>query len=403
MASMKPHFLRASGCVLALLGCVIGSMAATPLLPTADSQVIEKLAFATVRVGRPAAAPVVSEALRTATQAIAQARSAGDTRYWGRAQAILAPWWDDEKAPLAVAILKATVQQGRHEFAAASATLGGVLKRDPNHAQAWLTQASLDRLAGRYPDALRACAAVERAGQPWYAQSCKLETQSLQGQWTSARSGFAVLLATAENAGQSAWVWSLLAESEERAGQASAAADAYRQSLALDDDLYTRLAYADLMLRSTASQPSSKARPQLASVLKVLASSPETDAVLLRRARAMQGLGQTQAWTTIKTTLAEREQALKDRGDDTSLHAREAALAALWLDDNPQRASELALKNLQLQKEPIDWWLALQSARAAQQAPTVAKLQNEMQALGFKDTRLMPLSAAPSGNVVAMQ
>ncbi len=406
---------------MTLLGSIGGSMAATPLLPSSDNQVIEKLAFATARATRPlrvpdggtkklvpelsaqAPKPSVSDAVSAAKQAIAQARSAGDTRYWGRAQAILAPWWDQPDAPAAVAILQATVQQGRHEFAAASVTLGRALKRDPNNAQAWLTQASLDRLAGRYPESLRACLAIERAGQPWYAQSCKLETQSLLGQWTPARSGFAALLATAQNAAQSAWVWSLLAESEERAGQFHAAADAYRHSLALDDDLYTRLAYADLLLRTTPTQATSKAQPQLKSVLKVLASLPETDAVLLRRARALQGLGQTQAWTAIKTTLSEREQALKARGDDTSLHAREAALAALWLDDNPHKASELALKNLQLQKEPIDWWVALQSARAAHQAPTVVQLQKEIQALGLKDARLTALGATRSGDAVAMR
>lgn len=402
--SMNTSLLRASWFALTLLGSIGGSMAATPLVPSSDDQVIEKLAFATARASRPihAAQPSVSDAVLAAQQAIAQARSAGDTRYWGRAQAILAPWWDQPDAPIAVAILQATVQQGRHEFAAASATLGSALQRDPNNAQAWLTQASLDRLAGRYTQSLRACLAIERAGQPWYAQSCKLETQSLLGQWTTARSGFAALLATAQNAAQSAWVWSLLAESEERAGHASAAADAYQRSLSSDDDLYTRLAYADLLLRTAATQAPAKAQPQLKSVLKVLASLPETDAVLLRRARAMQGLGQTPAWTAIKTTLAEREQALKDRGDDTNLHAREAALAALWLHNDPHRASELALKNLQLQKEPIDWWVALQSAHAAHQAPTVARLQQEIQALGLKDTRLMALSATRSGNVAAM-
>ena len=402
---MKNTFFGAGCWALALLCNVGSSMAATPLLPTSDGQVIEKLAIATHRQNPSAGTPNVSDAASAAKQAIAQARSAGDTRYWGRAQAILAPWWDAQNAPIEIAILQATVQQGRHEFALAYATLGKALKRDPNNAQAWLIEASLDRLAGRYTEALHACEAVGHAGQPWYAQSCRLETRSLQGQWAQARTGFAVLLATAQNTAQSAWVWSLLAESEERAGNVAAATDAYTQSLAHSDDLYTRLAYADLLLRTTPAAPSPTAQAQWKRVLKVLAAAPETDAVLLRRALAMQGLGQTDAWHAIRIELAGRAEALKSRGDDTTLHAREAALAALWLDDKPEKATELALQNLQMQKEPIDWWVALQSARSAHQPQTIAQIQKAVQAIGLKDTRLAPVGVPRSDhpNRIALQ
>ena len=43
---------------------------------------------------------------------------------------------------------------------------------------------------------------------------------------------------------------SLLAESQERSGRDAAAADAYVRSLALGPDLYTGIAYSDLLLRT---------------------------------------------------------------------------------------------------------------------------------------------------------
>jgi hypothetical protein len=172
----------------------------------------------------------------------------------------------------------------------------------------------------------------------------------------------------------------LLAESEERAGNDAAASLAYQKSLKEDPNLYTALAYSDLLLRT--------GRPQVAG--KVLAGLPETDAVLIRRAHAMRLRGD-RGWKVITAALHERDAALRRRGDDVSLHAREAGLVALWLDDQPGNALMLAQQNLQLQKEPIDWWLALQSARAARDDTALAAVQSALAATGLKDSRLESL------------
>ena len=403
--------------------------AATELVPSRDDQILEKLAAPTLRAVRsatqnpqqsqpntgnlplaqgntlpPAASyAAAQQALAPARQAVALARQTGDTRYWGRAQALIAPWWDQPRAPTAVAVLQATIQQGRHEFAPAHKTLVEVLLREPNNAQAALTLASLDRLAGRYAASLQSCEVVEQAGQPWYALACRLETLSLQGQWQAAAKGLTALMATATEPGQIAWVASLLAESEERAGHDVAAARAYERSLQADPDLYTALASADLLLRTatmpaphTARNKAQNTPPKavLQAVLKRLAPLPNTDAVLLRRAFALRLLAKqgrppsNEAWLALKTTLVERDQALRQRGDDVSLHDREAALFSLWLDDQPQQALTLGLSNLNLQQEPIDWRIALQSAAAAGDAQTTAALQARIRAIGLKDQRL---------------
>ena len=369
---------------LALAALQLSAFAVTAVQPGSDDEVLEVLPAVTrSRPALMALPPSVTKpadiaaAAQQARAAIAVARQTGDTRYWGRAQAMLAPWWDRADAPTEMAVLQATVQQGRHEFAASRKVLTAALARSPHHAQGWLNLAALDRLSARYADSLVACEAVERAQQPLYAAACRLETQSLQGQHQAAAQGLQALLDQSTEASQRSWLWSLLAEFHERSGKDAAAADAYVRSLGFAPDLYTAIAYSDLLLRTG----------KTAQALQVLAPLPETDAVLVRQAVAWRRLGDTR-WTATRSVLQERVAALRRRGDDPALHARELALAALWLDDDPPRALALARSNLLLQREPLDWWLGLQSARQAKDVAAQTAITDAIRDAGLQDVRL---------------
>ena len=370
--------------VLAVLLLVAPNMAlaAVTVQPVHDDEVIEILPVITRT--RPSALVAERKAPDAATTAIAvradisQARQTGDTRYWGRAQSALAPWWDRADAPVDMAILQATVQQGRHEFEASRKVLTTALTRSPNHAQGWLNLAALERLAGNYAQALAACARVASAGQALYAQACQLETQSLQGQHQAATQGLQELANQARDNGQRSWLWSLLAESQERWGRDAQAAQAFQKSLSFESDLYTAIAYSDLLLRTG----------KLAQALTVLFPLPETDAVLLRQATAWRRLGDAR-WNAALVTLKERSAELKRRGDDPMLHGRELALVALWLEDDPASALVVARSNLTLQREPIDWWVALQSAKQAKDATATAELTSALRQSGLQDARLV--------------
>ena len=379
-----------------LVATSVSAFAVTAMLPLRDDEVLEVLPAitrsrpVTGALARTASAPTgdsPSAAAAQARQDIAVARQTGDTRYWGRAQAALTPWWNRADAPVDIAVLQATVQQGRHEFEVSRKVLTAALARAPAHAQGLLNLAALERLSARYAESLNACDAVARAGQAMYAQACRLETQSLQGQYQSAAQGLQALIAQTTDAGQQSWLYSLLAESQERAGQASAAADAYQRSLALEPDLYTAIAYSDLLLRSG----------KAAQALTALAALPETDAVVLRRATAWKRLGDAR-WTGARALLKEYSAELVRRGDDPALHGRELALAALWLDDDALGALALARSNLLLQREPVDWWVALQSAQLANDRSALAEIKTAIRAAGLRDTRLEyaePATALP--------
>ena len=186
-------------------------------------------------------------------------------------------------------------------------------------------------------------------------------------------------MAAAQDAAQTSWLQSLLAESEERAGADAAALTAYQRSLQAEPDLYTSIALSDLLLRTG----------KTAQALAVLQPLPPTDAVLLRQATALRRLNNPD-WKTLRATLREWNAELARRGDDLTLHGREQALVALWLDDDAPGALQIARRNLDLQREPIDWWVALQSARQAKDAPAVQQLQKDMQQVGLVDARSGP-------------
>jgi hypothetical protein len=360
---------------LGLLWCAHGAVYAQgrDLLPTSDNQVVEKLA---PRVERKPKTPAA--AALAAKQAITLARESAQARYLGRAQAVLQPWWDKADAPTELAVLQATVQQSRHEFAAARAVLERVLQREPHHAQALLTLATLERVAANYPAAARACAQLRQTAAVLYAEACSLETQSLQGKHRAAQQGFESLLGDATDPAAQSWLWSLAGENEERAGHDDKAYQAYQTSMQLAADNYTALAAADLLLRTG----------QAAAALPWLSKLPDSEAVLLRRAYAYKQLQDLQ-WQEIAKELELRFTAMEQRGDAPVLHARERALAYLWLTQDGAKALQSAQLNLSLQKEPLDWWIAVQSAQLAKDSVSAQKIMSDLSAVGLRDSRLV--------------
>ena len=368
----SPHCLCAALCLVFWAGT---AMAAFPqdLTPGLDAEVVERLPE------RVSAAPATPQAAATTAQRwITLSRETADPRYLGRAQAALARWWGQADAPADLLVLQATVEQGRHEFAAARATLERALQTNPAQVQGWLTLATLERVAARYEAAEAACRNVARYGATLYATACLLETRSLQGQHDAARSGLTALWQQAAgDATQRAWIGSLLAESEERAGRDDAADAAYRRSLADAPDGYTALAYADQLLR----------RNRASAALEVLRHQPDSDAVLLRRAQALRLMGDA-AWQPLARDLEARFAAIVARGEGLDAHARERALLALWLQGQPAAAWKAARTNLALQKEPLDWWLALQTSEQSGDAAAHQAVRQALLQTGLQDVRL---------------
>lgn len=199
----------------------------------------------------------------------------------------------------------------------------------------------------------------------------------MQGQWNEAREGFTALLRNERLPANQAWLLSLLAENEERAGKFDSALKHYSLSLTLDNDGYTALAYADALLR----------QKQAAVAIKALQAQPSSDAVLIRRAQAYKMLGDSRH-QSLADELNARFAAAALRQDSNAGHAREQALHALYVQGNAKAALDFAQTNLKLQREGIDWLIAIQSAAQLGVNAEKSKLLQAAAQTGLKDERL---------------
>ena len=372
----------------ALVAGSFGTLAhAEVVLPRSDVEVVETLpavvgSRAEERKLRQQGAanprdPVLAVAL--ARRYLDQAREQGEPRFAGRALAALQAWPDPDQAPDEVLLMLATVQQYLHEFDGSAQNLERLVKRQPGHAQGWLTLATIRRVQGRYAESDKGCRALAALpAAALYARACDAENQGLRGEFAKAREMLRQLLATPQlPAGTQSWLLTTLAEVETRAGRNADAETAYRAALRQQPDDYTSLSFVDFLMESG----------RHADALAVLKRMLRTDAVVLRLAMA---------GTRLKAADAARDaQDMRDRVTQANLrpqaqtlHAREQAMFALVVENQPERALGLARANVALQREPIDVLLLAQTARAAGQPDAVreaARLRNDM---GLKDARL---------------
>jgi predicted Zn-dependent protease len=313
---------------------------------------------------------------------IIRSRSEGDPRPAGQALAALMPWPDAATAPIEVLMQRANAQQHLHDFQSARLNLEQLVKREPRHAQAWLTLATLHRLQGRYAASNQACSAVERAGEAFFAQACFAENWGLQGQTRKARGALQALAANdGSSLDQRAWLLTTLAELEARSLRLAAAELAYKAAmLSSPRDAYAAVSYADFLLQQN----------RAADVVALLKGQTRSDAVLLRLTWARQQLKAPQAAQDLKE-LSERMAQDKLSAQERLGHAREHAMFALWIQKDAKRALELARSNVTVQREPVDMLLLAQAARAipaSQQAAALKEVGQVKKQMGLFDERL---------------
>jgi tetratricopeptide (TPR) repeat protein len=364
-----------------------------PYTPADDSEIVERLPY---RLGAPARdlrrllarqPGHLPLALQVARDALLRARTEGEPRELGTVQAALAPWWDQPAPPPAVRLLRAAVLQTRHDFDAALADLDALLAArelpPALRAQALLDRAAVLQVQGRFDEAGRTCA--ELATGPVAAlgpavtlpaRACVAELRSLRGDPTAD----AELRALAAMPGAGGWLALVRAERAVRSGDDAAAEALFRQALALQRDVYTRVAWADWLLDAG----------RAAEVLTLGAEEDELlpDALLLRRAIALTRLGGAHADRALRAAalLQARFDASRERGDPP--HAREEALFALHLRGDAATALALAQRQWALQKEPADALLLVQAARAAGRPEAAAPVRSFVAQTGLSDVRL---------------
>lgn len=364
-----------------------GFATAAPFVPPTDAVVLERVTPG-VEARRWKGAIEreprnLETALRFATLLVEQSRRESDPRPLGRAQAVLAPWWNDADAPVAVLVLRATIKQSVHDFAPARADLERAVAREPRNAQAWLTLATIQQVTGDLAAARASCARLAGLAPVIVHATCAASVDGASGRGAAALSSLTAAIEQSPRAppGLLAWAVTLQAELAQRQAQTELAERAFRAALVLDPaDSYAIGAYADFLLE--------QARPL--EVLKLIPADTASDPLLLRYGLAARAARAPGAQHAVET-LAQRFAAAQARGD--RVHLREEARFALHVRGDAAAALALAMRNWQVQKEPADARIALEAAVAARDPGAVREVVAWVRSTALEDAAIARLVA----------
>jgi Tfp pilus assembly protein PilF len=349
-------------CIAFALFAAVAAHAA-PYIPASGQQVVETLPrrgdpvqqeLRRLRSQLNAAPNDLALATTLARRYIAIGRGETDPRYLGYAQAVLAPWWWLSAPPPQVRLLRATLLQSTHQFQPALEDLTAVLAADPGNAQAWLTRATVQTVQGDYASATASCARLSTLSTELVTVTCIANIGAVTGRALKSEQLLDLTLERSSNAPAELQLWALtlLAEMAQRRDDKSVAEARYKRALTMAPrDSYLLGAYADFLLEQQ--------RPR--EVLAMLDDQTRIDALLLRRALALQQMGRSVAADVRE--LAARFDAAMQRGD--TVHQREQARFELKLRNDPATALALARKNWAVQKEPADIRIYLEAALRA--------------------------------------
>jgi tetratricopeptide (TPR) repeat protein len=320
-------------------------------------------------------------AITIARNAIAAGRNQGNPRFYGEAQAALAPWWTDKNAPLEIIILRATILQSFHDFKAALSDFDHVIAIDPDNLQAHLSRAFIHMVTGSYETAAKDCNAITHPRARLVQEICQARINALTGKGGDA---FQRLQKSTEKLGNSdtatlTFAKTVLAEIAVSLGETDSAETLFANLTNTNaPDVALLAAHADLLL----------AENRAAEALALLENRGESDALLLRRTIAAKKTSHPQflEWSSI----------LKDRfsaaaASNNRAHLREEARFTLDVLDNPEQALTLAIENWSTQKEPADMQLVLAAAHASGKPQAARPVIDFIARTNLDDARLNPL------------
>ena len=274
--------------------------------------------------------------------------------------------------------MRATLRQRVHQFDAALADLETVLNVNLRNAQARLTRATVLQVQGAFGAAREECLTLEKLTHELVSAACRASVNGASG---NLRESYEQLRAALNRQRYvqpeiRVWVLTSLAEMAARAGMAEEAQSHFRAALALDEtDNYLLGAYADFLLDT--------GQPQEAATL--LKDKTRVDPLLLRYALALKALHANELAPQVEQ-LRDRFEASRLRGD--RVHVREEARFTLHLLNDPKSALKLAQENWQVQKEPADICILLESALAAHDPASVEIARAWLKQTGLEDFQL---------------
>ena len=387
---LKPLF---KPLLMALL--VSGGLAvhAAPYTPENDNVVVERLPGrasdpATRRVEslrKQLAARPDDAALRIeiARRYFDMAMAQGDPRYVGYASATLAPLAKTAASNAGYDMALGLIQQFSHEFEPALASLTKAAALNPTSPEPLLWRTAIFMVQARYAEAAAECARVVPLAEPLIGTGCSAYVEATTGQLQPAFEKLANAVKASPQASAELLLWesTRLAEMAWRLERFDVAESYFKSALKQGvTDQFLLGAYADFLL----------ARQRPAEVLTLLTDWERSDILLLRLALAGKAAGDKRSadWAA---QLRDRFQAAAQRGD--RLHEQEAARFELDIEGKPDKATALASRNYEVQKEPRDADILMRAALAANQPKSAQPALDWLRTSRYEDPVMAKLAA----------
>ena len=387
---LKPLF---KPLLMALL--VSGGLAvhAAPYTPENDNVVVERLPGrasdpATRRVEslrKQLAARPDDAALRIeiARRYFDMAMAQGDPRYVGYASATLAPLAKTAASNAGYDMALGLIQQFSHQFEPALASLTKAAALNPTSPEPLLWRTAIFMVQARYAEAAAECARVVPLAEPLIGTGCSAYVEATTGQLQPAFEKLANAVKASPQASAELLLWesTRLAEMAWRLERFDVAESYFKSALKQGvTDQFLLGAYADFLL----------ARQRPAEVLTLLTDWERSDILLLRLALAGKAAGDKRSadWAA---QLRDRFQAAAQRGD--RLHEQEAARFELDIEGKPDKATALASRNYEVQKEPRDADILMRAALAANQPKSAQPALDWLRTSRYEDPVMAKLAA----------
>lgn len=368
------------------------SIHAKPYIPSDDNQILERLPSGSKSLNSIVLRKLLTElrsnpkdikgTINFAKNCIELTRSESDPRYLGYAEAVLKPML--KKNNPEILVLYATIKQSNHSFNEALSILDDVLKIDSANEQAWLTKAQILITLGKYSEAKQSCVHLLTKSNQLASIACISSAASLNGSSDKSYKLLEQITDTLKNTpisnNEKLWAHVLLAEIAARKGNKINAEKHYKDALSLNpSDNYLLTSYSDFLLDE--NKPGE--------VINLLKDKTKSDSLFLRliiAEKKMNGPNFESHTNELKTRFLENNK----RGEN--IHEREEAIFNLDILNNPAVALELARKNWEKQKEPIDARIFLKSAIAANKKNTAKPVIEFINQTMIEDIHLIKLA-----------
>lgn len=278
----------------------------------------------------------------------------GDPRYFGYARAALQAWWLQPDPPSDILRIRAKLKEKDHQYAEAQVDFAKLVQHDPHDVQSWINVVNIHRVLGDFPQAEAACEklaafasreAIALARAPLWASTGKAEEA-----YTLLSEVLPLIQRQAPTA--VSWVVTVQAEIARALGREQLAEEHFLAALKEDPrNFYLLRAYADLLIDlGRAAEVPPLLQPHIAD-----------EGILLRAAiaAAQQG-GDPQTAAELRNRLKDHFQEIRLR--ESQPHGKFESRFELELNQNPQRALDLAVANWKKQKEISDARCLLEAA-----------------------------------------